>query len=110
MSELCRGAGWRPLQPLALCLVTVSARGPSAQQSLAELHHLGRERPPQEQRPVPQRDGEVAPAAADGVHGGLGAPHGDLRTNKTIKTHHSLGQHIVISVYGSTSTVPSLDS
>lgn len=87
-------------EPLGLRLVTGATSGPAVEQSLAQVRHLGRERPPQEQRPVPQRDGEVAPAATDGVHDVLGAPRGahhreqaDLSLNKTTQTHHSLSQH-----------------
>jgi len=80
-------------QPLGLCLVTVATGGPAVEQSLAQVCHLGRERPPQEQRPVPQWHSEVAPATADGIHDGLSAPGGvQHREQAHLSLHKSFTQ------------------
>ena len=69
------GAGGLQEPPGLGLLVTVAAAGgPAVEHPLGEVPDLRREHPPEEQRPVPQRHGEVAPATADGVHDGLRAP------------------------------------
>ena len=64
---------------LGLLVTVAAASSPAAEHPLAEVPDLRREHPPEEQRPVPQRHGEVALAAADGVHDGLRAP---------LRSHH----------------------